>query len=160
MNFGSQEDIRPRSNSKSGKKHMQIRASSENRNKVNNRAISNQRPRQNKNEPQSLGNTNGKLAQDLKNLNGPNKGHQLGSTVGVGQLNGIGQMYTLFNNQYVEANYYNNHSGNRSSFQGTLKGGLGIMANISNNDEDNFDMTKGDFNFNTGKILNIENVLN
>lgn len=114
----------------------------------------------NKNEPQSLGNTNGKLAQDLKSLNGPTKGHQLGSTVGVGQLNGIGQIYTLFNNQYVEANYYNNHSGNRSSFQGTLKGGLGIMANISNNEEDNLDMTKNDFNFNTGKILNIENVLN
>jgi len=53
-----------------------------------------------------------------------------------------------------------NHSGNRSSFLGTLKGGLGIMGNISNQDDDNFEMTKNEMVFNQGKILNIENVLN
>ena len=34
------------------------------------------------------------------------------------------------------------------------------MGNISNNDEDNFELTKNEIVFNQGKILNIENVLN
>lgn len=63
-------------------------------------------------------------------------------------------------NQKMEGNHYNhNNSGNRSSFLGTLKGGLGIMGNISNNEEDNFEMTKNEIIFNQGRILNIENVL-
>jgi hypothetical protein len=61
----------------------------------------------------------------------------------------------MLNNQKFEA-YHNANSGNRSSFLGTLKGGLGIMDNISNNDDENMI----DPVFNTGKILNIENILN
>ena len=44
---------------------------------------------------------------------------------------------------------------------GTLKGGIGILQNISNNDiedSENFEYTKN-YN-NQGKILNIETVLN
>ena len=52
-----------------------------------------------------------------------------------------------------------NQSGNRSSFLGTLKGGLGIMGNLSNQDEAELEQTK-EIIFNQGKILNIENVLN
>jgi len=67
----------------------------------------------------------------------------------------------MLNNPKVEANYYNhNNSGNRSSFLGTLKGGLGIMGNISNNEEENFEATRNDYALNQGRILNIENVLN
>lgn len=160
MNYGSQEEVRVRSNSKSGKKQT-LRASSEHRSKGG-RTQSGARAKQNHAAPLSLGNTSGKLAQDLKSLNTRHqgKGIQLGSTAGVGQLGGIGQIQAMLNNQKVEAYQYNNYSGNRSSFLGTLKGGLGIMGNISNNEDENFELTKNELAFNTGKILNIENVLN
>lgn len=58
------------------------------------------------------------------------------------------------NNQKFEA-YKNNNSG-KTSFLGTLKGGLGIMGNMSNNEDE----IPNEAPFNTGKILNIENVLN
>ena len=67
----------------------------------------------------------------------------------------------MLNNPRADAYQYNpNYSGNRSSFLGTLKGGLGIMGNISNHEEENFELTKNEIVFNQGKILNIENVLN
>lgn len=79
---------------------------------------------------------------------------QLGSTAGVGQLGCISQIQNMLKNQNQEA-YKNSNQGNRSSFLGTLKGGHGIMGNISNNeDEPIYD------GINNGIILNIENVLN
>lgn len=38
------------------------------------------------------------------------------------------------NNYNQQHGYHYNHSGNRSSLMGTLKGGLGIMQNLSNAD--------------------------
>ena len=57
----------------------------------------------------------------------------------------------------------NNNSGHRSSFLGTIKGGLGIMQNLSNaeNMETNLNDSMNHIDLNQGgKILNIENVLN
>ena len=61
----------------------------------------------------------------------------------------------MINNHKFEV-YHHKNSDNPSSFLGTLKGEHGIMANISNQEDENLN----EAGFNTGKMLNIENVLN
>lgn len=68
MTYGSQEEVRPRSSSKSGKKQP-ARASSENRYKGQQRTQNWQQTKANNYFPLSLENTSGNLAQNLKNIN-------------------------------------------------------------------------------------------
>lgn len=86
-----------------------------------------------------------------------------GGLGGIGQIQAMLNMNDMSNNQASWNQHLNNNSGNRSSFLGTLKGGLGIMQNLSNaeNMENNLNDSMNNIELNQGgKILNIENVLN